>query len=517
MIQFILPLGVFLSAASALAIEIAVVRLGAPFVGQSLLPWSAAITSVLIGLTAGHALGGIVGGSEAGPKQLRGWLAAIWLAAGLSAMLMPMLTGHIAGWLVDDDGFGPGAVVAIAVLACPPSLAAGFVAPLALRMIAATPGQQLPRMVGAIYAASALGSVVGTVAAGFLLLETVGAAGLAFVAGSLWLLLGIIGLPARRAAVVAPVYGGVLAAVGLLPVLNSGRCLLESRYTCIRLLDKSLADSNLLRFMILDEGVHSASDRNHPERLHLGYAALADRLAQFAFAHAAQPRALVIGGGGATLPRAWANATPPVATGVIELDAEVAVLARDLMWAGRSPHLSTIVGDGRAVLRSMPRSPSHNVMLMDAYRTRSVPPHLVTAEFAHEVAARLTPDGLYLSNIIDRSDPPLLALSIAKTLSSAFAVVDLWMVDQPSGGATNIVVAAWRSAAHALRPTDITVAATVMEAGDATRTQSVTWRRFDREAAEARWPDACASVLTDDWAPVDRLLAGRPVCSRPSS
>ncbi len=517
MIRFIIPPAVFLSAAAALAIEIAIVRLGAPFVGQSLFPWSAAITSVLLGLTAGHMLGGLVGRAEAGPKQLRGWLSATWLAAGLAAMLMPMATGHVAGWLAGDDGFGSGAVVAIAALACPPSLAAGLVAPLALRMIAATPGQHLPHMVGAIYGASALGSVVGTVAAGFLLLETVGAAGLAFVAGGLWLLLGAIGLPARRPAIVAPVYGAVLAAIGLLPALDSGRCMLESRYTCIRLFDKPLAGDNLLRFMVLDEGVHSASDRNHPERLHLGYAALADRLAQFAFARAAQPRALVIGGGGATLPRAWANATPPVATGVIELDAEVAVLARDLMWAGRSRHLSTTVGDGRAVLRGMPRSPSHNVMLMDAYRTRSVPPHLVTAEFAGEVAARLKPNGVYLSNIIDRSDPPLLALSIAKTLSTAFAAVDLWMVDQPSEGATNIVVAAWRSAAHALRPSAITVAATVMAAGDATRIQDVAWRRFDRDTAEARWPGICTSVLTDDWAPVDRLLAGRPACARPSS
>jgi hypothetical protein len=40
----------------------------------------------------------------------------------------------------------------------------------------------------------------------------------------------------------------------------------------------------------------------------------------------------------------------------------------------------------------------------------------------------------------------------------------------------------------------------------------VTWRRFDLDAARARWPRACAAILTDDWAPVDRLLAGRASC-----
>src|SRR5690606_9970416 len=55
----LLPLAVFLSSAASLCVELAVVRLGAPYVGQSLLPWSAAIAGVLIGLTAGHVLGGI--------------------------------------------------------------------------------------------------------------------------------------------------------------------------------------------------------------------------------------------------------------------------------------------------------------------------------------------------------------------------------------------------------------------------------------------------------------------------
>lgn len=516
MIRLLLPLAVFLSASAALAVEIVIVRLGAPYVGQSLLPWSAAIVAVLLGLTAGHVLGGVAGGVAAGVAVLRAWLAAAWLAAGLVTMALPLLAGVVAGALADEHGFGAGAVVALAALACPSSLAAGFVAPLALRIAAALPRLQLPRAIGAIYAASALGSVIGTAASGFILLESIGAAGLASAAGGLWLLLGLVALPARRAAIVAPVYGAVLAAVGILPALQSGPCLLETRYTCVRLLDKPLPQANLLRFMILDEGVHSASDRDHPERLHLGYAALTDRLAQSVFAGVAQPQALVIGGGGATLPRAWANAAPPVTTAVIELDGEVALIARDQMWAGRSAALSTLVGDGRAVLRSMPRRQTYDVVLMDAYRTRSVPPHLVTAEFAREVAVRLMPNAVYLSNIIDRADPPLLALSIAATLKTAFPAVDLWLADEPRSGTTNVVVAAWTRPEQALRPATITVAATVMADGHAPRTENIVWRRLDLATAGRRWPQACAVILTDDRAPIDRLLAGRPVC-RPAS
>lgn len=511
MIRFLLPLAVLLSAAASLAVELAIVRLGAPYLGQSLLPWSAAIASVLLGLTAGHVSGGLAGGEAATSRALRGWLSAVWLAAGAGAMAMPALIGPVATAFAGDDGFGIDAVAAIAALAAPPSFAAGFVSPLALRLAARRPRLSLPRTVGAIYAASAVGSVAGTMLAGFIVLERFGAAGLAYLAGGTWLVLGVFVLPARKPAIVAPVYGLVLVAIGVLPWLGGKPCLVESRYTCIRLLDKPLAGGNLLRFMILDEGVHSASDRDHPQRLHLGYAALVDRLALAAFGQAAAPRALVIGGGGATLPRAWAHAAKPVAATVIELDVEVATMARDLMWAWRE-NLDTLIGDGRAVLRALPATPTYDVVLMDAYRSRSVPPHLVTAEFDRAVAARLAPSGVYLSNVIDRADPPLLALSIATTLATAFPVVDLWVAETTAASTTNIVVAAWASRAHALRPPRLAIDATVMEAGDAVRTEPVMWRRFDLDAARARWPHACAAILTDDWTPVDRLLAGRAVC-----
>ncbi|MGB6077846.1 MAG: fused MFS/spermidine synthase, partial [Xanthobacteraceae bacterium] len=80
MIRLLLPLAVLLSAAASLTVELAIVRLGAPYLGQSLLPWSAAIVSVLLGLTIGHMLGGLTGGETATSHALRGWLSAVCFA-----------------------------------------------------------------------------------------------------------------------------------------------------------------------------------------------------------------------------------------------------------------------------------------------------------------------------------------------------------------------------------------------------------------------------------------------------
>jgi spermidine synthase len=508
----VLPLAVFLSSAATLAVELTIVRLAAPYVGQSLLPWSAAIASVLLGLTAGHVLGGLVAGPAPRVARLVAWLGAAWCAAGVSALAMPSLVWPIATALSSEHGFTTMTVLAIAALACPPSIAAGFSAPLAVRIASVCAVSRIPQTVGAIYAASALGSVLGTAAAGYLGLEMLGATWLARATAALWIALGLgilwPRLPART-------FVAAAAAAGALLVLawsgDAGPCLQESRYTCIRLLERPSPDGGLIRFMILDEGVHSASDRDQPRHLHLGYAVVADRLAARALAASTQPSALVIGGGGATLPRAWAAARPTGQVTSIELDAKVAALAGQAMWAGALPNLATIIGDGRAVMRGLP-SAAYDVVLLDAYRTHSVPPHLVTQEFARQVAARLRDDGVFVSNIIDRAEQPLLALSIASTLATIFPAVDIWIGDHPAQAHTNLLVAAWKNPQRALRPADLRIAVTVMGAGEDPKVEHATWQRLDIEAATKRWPRRCGAVLTDDWAPVERLLSGREVC-----
>ncbi len=514
-----LPFAIFLSAAASLAVELAIVRLGAPYVGQSLLPWSAAIASVLLGLTIGHMLGGIVAGTTTHIRTLRLWLGIVWLSAALAASVMPGAVSVVVQTFAGEQAPGHGVVLALAGLAFPPSLAVGFVAPLAVRIVVLTPQVEVTRTVGAIYAASASGSVAGTVMTGFLLLETVGATGLIGFVCAIWLSLGILMLPCPGQHPIRTLFGvTAVAGVAVVALLWAipGPCLWETRYTCVRLLDRPLAGDGLLRFMILDEGVHSASDRDHPERIHLGYAALADRLARAVQPQAAERRALVVGGGGATLPRAWAASTTLPHTKVIsiELDPMVVAVANDKMWAGGKDRLTTLIGDGRAVVRGLPAAETFDVILMDAYRTHSVPPHLVTREFAALIAGRMSANGVYLSNVIDRAATPSLALSIATTLSAVFPVVDIWAAGREQEATTNYVVAAWKNRRSAYRPDTESVAVSVMNAGEAVQSESVVWRRIDVTKAAKDWPDACAVTLTDDWAPVDRLIAGRGVCDR---
>jgi hypothetical protein len=179
----LLPVASALSAAATLSVEIAAVRLGAPYIGQSLLPWSAAITGRPLRPCLRSPAGWPGGRRQRRHRRLRTWLGAAWLAAGLGALAMPPLAPALGAVPSDTEGLAWPAVLGLAGLVFLPSLAAGLVQPLILRLALAGDGSASPRRIAAILAASTSGSVAGTVAAGFLLLEWVGAAGLAGAQG----------------------------------------------------------------------------------------------------------------------------------------------------------------------------------------------------------------------------------------------------------------------------------------------------------------------------------------------
>ncbi|MEZ5764028.1 MAG: fused MFS/spermidine synthase [Xanthobacteraceae bacterium] len=333
MTRWLLPLAIFLSAAASLAVELTIVRLGAPYVGQSLFPWSAAITSVLLGLTVGHIAGGGLAAETADLRRLRLRLGLAWFASALAAAIMPGAVALVVQSLADGQGPGTGTVLALAGLAFPPSVAVGFVAPLAVRMTVMTAGTGLSRRVSLIYAASAAGSVAGTAMAGFVLLERIGAAGLVGFVGAIWTMLALLVLPWRDLPLARTIFGiAVFAGTVAAALLTGlpGPCLLESRCTCIRLLDRPLADGGLLRFMILDEGVHAPRSRSAGRAASRLHAALADRW------RAASCRLRQLRRPGdrrrrrPTLPRAWA-ASPAA---VLQSSLILSWRSQTSRWAG---------------------------------------------------------------------------------------------------------------------------------------------------------------------------------------
>jgi spermidine synthase len=151
--------------------------------------------------------------------------------------------------------------------------------------------------------------------------------------------------------------------------------------------------------------------------------------------------------------------------------------------------------DARTVLRGRPATERYDFIFGDAFHDLGVPWHLTTEEFAREVEGRLTPDGLYLLNVIDTFASGRFLGAMLATLERVFPfvrVIAMGPRDDPAQE-TFLVVAGRRDVAWGAleddqgRPLDV-----------------VLYDRADRATLRQR---AGARVLTDDHAPVESLLA----------
>ena len=138
--------------------------------------------------------------------------------------------------------------------------------------------------------------------------------------------------------------------------------------------------------------------------------------------------AFFIGGGGFTLPRAWARAFPSSNLLIAEIDPIVTEVAYQKLWLPKdSPAIEIHHRDARTLLTSLPVEQTFDVIFGDAFHDISVPAHLVTQEFHAEIAKRLRPDGFYGVNIVDNSLSPQFLAAVTNTLRKDFRFVEIWL------------------------------------------------------------------------------------------
>jgi spermidine synthase len=107
--------------------------------------------------------------------------------------------------------------------------------------------------------------------------------------------------------------------------------------------------------------------------------------------------ALHLGAAGCALPRALDAQYPDATQIAVELDGELARLAREWFPLPRSPRLRLRVAEAGEALAARPAG-SHNVIVRDVFGERAVPPHLMTDGFVRHCARVLAPGGIYLAN-----------------------------------------------------------------------------------------------------------------------
>lgn len=488
---------VALNAAGAMIVEIVAGRLLAPYFGMSLYTWTTVIGVVLAGLTIGHWMGGWLAGAYRG--RLVAAIGIAFWAGALTTLLVLPVTGLVAGQLLRLD-VAPAAAIALSGFAgfFLPSVVAGLVQPMATVLALDAEGSASGPVVGRMLAAGAFGSILGTFIAGFVLISWLGSAGTLWLVAGLNAVLAAVflpgltrkGLAVASACVLVPlaVIAGGIAVPGF-----ATPCQVESQYYCIRIDPAAAQSGRPSRLMALDHLVHSVNDEADPQVLFSPYLHLVDEIARHRFG--TEPlSAFFIGGGGFTLPRAWQARNPQSRLVVAEIDPTVTALAQQKLWFTPGSATEVLERDARVALQRTEADAGFDIIFGDAFHDIAIPAHLASDEFNALVASRLKPSGYYVVNVIDNPSDPRLLASFVKTLQKRFPVVEIWIEPNDVRGARRATFILYA----ARNPSGL---ASTHRAAYGYRH---VWLRIDPSSIDI---DGLGLVLTDDFAPVDRLLA----------
>lgn len=491
-----LPAMVFVQlmvAAAGLVVEILAGRMLAPYVGMSLYTWTAVIAVVLAGFSVGHWVGGHIAQK---PVEIALAQTALSMALGaLSTAFTLLLLRSVAGGVITNiDSAGAAILVLACVIAFLPSFFAGIPSPvLARTAVSLTPGAEGTAL-GAIFAASSLGAIAGTLATGFVFIAWLGTALTILIVVVLYIGLAIFLYAAAGGRHYRWSTAGVSIVallIGLFNLSTAQACTQESRYYCIRIIDFSSQAGADAKLMVLDHLAHGINVKDDPTRLITPYVALMDRLLTLRL-NGPPASSFFIGGGAYTLPRAWTHADPSVRITVAEVDPAVTALARSDMWLANNG-VEIIHADARATLRR--RDARYHVIVGDAFTDIAVPAHLVTREFFELVKQRLVPDGIYAMNVVDHARGLDALFAVYRTLKTVFANVEVFAEegDLLSGGRTTFVLFASAKSSSITRADDL-------------KNEEQSFVRLPPKKLHERAAASGLPILTDDYAPIARLV-----------
>lgn len=482
-------------AAASLVVEIVAGRMLAPYVGMSLYTWTSVIAVVLAGFSAGHWVGGRMAEWPA-PRALmaNGWAMVAAAATTGGAVFLLRVT---AGPVITVLDHPVAAIVALTFLVFfLPSFFAGIPAPILSKIAVDRHPEQAGRALGAMFAAGAWGAILGTLAAGFLFISWLGSVGTLVVVTCVYVAVALYSM-AQAGAAKGWAVQGALGALGPLllaaaALTSPNPCTRESDYFCIRVVDASPDANTPVALMVLDHLVHGISDGTDPTAMLTPHGMMQDGLARMRMDGRAHWDAFIIGGGTYTVPRAWTAMGEPVDVTVAELDPVVTEVAVNDFWF--DPDSARIIhNDARIVLSR--EDTRYDLILGDAFTDIAAPPHLITREFFQLASNCLNPDGTFMMTIIDHIDRLDVLASLVLTAREVFDVVEIWA--DPSHDLTQdrrvFLMVAGSTPSAVTQITHI--------GPEPRRAVRVAARAIDEIVQTRR-----AIVLTDDFAPIDRLL-----------
>lgn len=462
---------VFVASAAVLVLEILAGRLLAPYVGVTLETFTAIIGVVLAGIALGTWQGGRIA-DRTDPRPLIPLTLAFGGALAIASVPLIRILGDAS------LGTSPIAVIVLAATGfLLPSAVLSAVSPMVVKLLLRST-DETGAVVGRLSAVGTAGSLFGVFATGFVFVARFPITPVIIGLGITLVVLGTV----TRALLRPPSNLNRLAAcialamaAGALTVIVPSRCDEDTSYYCARVEADPLRPSG--RLLHLDDLIHTYIDLDDPTYLAYDYTrTIGDIIDQMT--RTGDPiDAVHIGGGGFLLPRYILATRPGSSNVVLEVDPGVVDIARRELGLRDGNDIDIRTGDGRVLLGQL-ADDSAQLVIGDAFGAESAPWHLTTEEFIRDVDRVLQPGGIYALNLLDNGPLDFARAELA-TLRAVFehvTVAQLPETDSTMRGDNYVLIASDRPLpVSGIDPDELSL--------------------FIGEAP----------VLTDDYAPVDRL------------
>ncbi|MGV9215918.1 fused MFS/spermidine synthase [Micromonospora sp. RB23] len=484
---------VFFASGAVLVLETVALRLVGPYVGVTL-----QVTSSVIGIAlAAIAYGAWSGGWLADRRDPRGLLGPALVLAGIAtAITLPVV--RYAGEVL-RGGAASAILLLVALAVFVPAALLAAVTPLVVKLQLADL-RRTGQVVGRLSGIGTLGGITATLLTGFVLVAALPST---VILLTLAISLGLVGIGLgwylrRQARTDLPGPARARAALAVLGLLGAGLstiapnpCDIETAYHCARVTTDPNRPSG--RTLLLNSAQHSYVDLADPRHLEYAYTKWIGAVADVAMPAGQRLDALHLGGGGFTVPRYLTATRPGTDNVVFEIDGGLVELGERELGVPPGPGLRTVVGDARMLVAGEPAD-SRDLVVGDAFGHLVVPWHLSTREMAAEIRRVTRPGGVYVQNVIDY--PPLRFIR-AELATVAAEFRNVALIAPPEALAeergSNFLIVASDA------PLPLTAVRARLDVVDATVSLL--------SGADLTAFVGAAMVLTDDYAPVDQLLA----------
>ncbi len=434
-----LPATVFITGACVLVLELAAIRILAPYFGNTLYSASSVISVVLAALSVGYWFGGKLADRNTSVRLFFSLIAA----SGILVILTHYLQSELLPLLGYRLPLASGSLIMAIVLFFIPSFILGLLSPFAVALQQKQQKKQgVGTTAGQIFFFSTLGSIAGSLMTGFVLVPLFGVSSIMMGTGLALCLLGIIPMAAlgvnNRVTMGALLLAGSLGVVATTVAAQANHGYLHVRdgmYEKIMVFD-GIHNGRPARFLQQDSN-NSAAMYLDSDELTYGYTKY------YALHQMFVPevrRALAIGGGAYSVPKALLAELPDVRVDASEIEPALPELAREYFRLPDDPRLTHYVMDGRRMLHDSPHK--YDMIFSDVYQSLySVPSHFTTKEFMQLARDRLSDDGMFMANLIGslRTDTPSFIWSQVRTMQEVFPQVYVFAVSGQREGTQNII------------------------------------------------------------------------------